>query len=83
MDWSSRLSTVKNTIAVLVRVMEQAVRDGLTKVNPARVSGWQRQYQHVRRQTTPARGGLVDKATKGKRARKVPLIEDVRPARGR
>lgn len=40
-------STVKNTIAVLVRVMEQAVRDGLIKVNPARVSGWQRQYQQV------------------------------------
>ncbi|MFJ2822435.1 tyrosine-type recombinase/integrase [Streptomyces toxytricini] len=33
----------------------------------------------VRRQTTPAPGGLVDKATKGKRARKVPLIEEVRP----
>ncbi|MBT2472187.1 tyrosine-type recombinase/integrase [Streptomyces sp. ISL-66] len=33
----------------------------------------------VRRQTTPAQGGLVDKATKGKRARKVPLIEEVRP----
>lgn len=31
-------STVKNTIAVLVRVMEQAVRDGLIKVNPARLS---------------------------------------------
>ncbi|MFB0631512.1 hypothetical protein [Streptomyces sp. AB3(2024)] len=27
--------------------MEQAVRDGLIKVNPARVSGWQRQYQQV------------------------------------
>ncbi|MFD6180941.1 hypothetical protein [Streptomyces goshikiensis] len=40
-------STVKNTIAVLVRVMEQAVRVGLIKVNPARVSGWQRQYQQV------------------------------------
>ncbi|MFJ3725797.1 tyrosine-type recombinase/integrase [Streptomyces sp. NPDC090045] len=40
-------STVKNTIAVLVHVMEQAVRDGLIKVNPARVSGWQRQYQQV------------------------------------
>ncbi|MEU2835252.1 site-specific integrase [Streptomyces lavendulae] len=33
----------------------------------------------LRRQTTPAPGGLVDKATKGKRARKVPLIEEVRP----
>ncbi|MFD6180940.1 tyrosine-type recombinase/integrase [Streptomyces goshikiensis] len=27
----------------------------------------------------PRQGGLVDKATKGKRARKVPLIEEVRP----
>jgi hypothetical protein len=27
--------TVKNTIAVLVRVMEQAVRDGIISVNPA------------------------------------------------
>ncbi|MFE3148425.1 MULTISPECIES: hypothetical protein [unclassified Streptomyces] len=27
-------STVKNTIAVLVRVMEQAVRDGIIKVTP-------------------------------------------------
>jgi integrase len=32
----------------------------------------------VRRQTTPGPGGLVDKGTKGKRARVVPLIEDVR-----
>jgi integrase len=33
----------------------------------------------VRRQTTPGPGGLVDKGTKGKRARAVPLIEEVRP----
>ena len=32
----------------------------------------------VRRQTTPSPGGLVDKNTKGKRARNVPLIEDIR-----
>ncbi|MGH3566230.1 MAG: tyrosine-type recombinase/integrase [Pseudonocardia sp.] len=140
-------STVKNSLAVLVRVMEQAVRDGLISQNPARVVGWQRLYKHVqdelddprslalpgwadltrlaatlveksvgqysgwgdvvvftactaarigevsgcrvgdidtvewtwtvRRQTTPAPGGLVDKGTKGKRARTVPLIEDV------
>ena len=38
-------STVKNTLAVLVRVMEQAVRDGLITANPARLKGWQRQYQ--------------------------------------
>jgi integrase len=142
-------STVKNTLAVLVRVMEQAVRDGLITTNPARIKGWQRQYQlaedelddprslalrdraalqelaaalvarsadqypgwgdavvfaactaarigevsgvlvkdidltnwiwTVRRQTTPSPGGLADKNTKGKTARRVPLIQEVRP----
>jgi integrase len=142
-------STVKNSIAILVRVMEQAVRDGIIERNPAKVTGWQRQYQlaedelddprslalpdwdalvalaealvlrssgrfpgwgdvvvfaaataarigevsgvrvrdinpktwmwTVRRQTTPGPGGLIDKGTKGKRARTVPLIEEVRP----
>jgi integrase len=141
-------SSVKNTIAVLVRVMEQALRDGLIDRNPARITGWQREYAraedelddpralalpswhvlttladalvaksadnyqgwgdvvlfaactaarigevsgcrvgdintkewtwNVRRQTTTAPGGLVDKGTKGKRARTVPLIEDIR-----
>ncbi|WP_326836005.1 site-specific integrase [Amycolatopsis rhabdoformis] len=141
-------STVKNSIAVLVRVMEQAVRDELIDRNPARVTGWQQEYKRaedelddprslalpdwfalttladalverssgeyrgwgevvlfaastaarigevsgcrvrdidttewtwtVRRQTTPSPGGLVDKGTKGKRARTVPLIEDIR-----
>ena len=145
---SSR-STVKNSLAVLVRVMEQAVRDGIMDRNPARIIGWQRDYQRaedelddprslalpdwqalcdlaaalvarsadhfegwgdvvifaactaarigevsgircadidrdgwtwtVRRQTTPSPGGLIDKGTKGKRARAVPLIEEVRP----
>jgi integrase len=32
----------------------------------------------VRRQTTPSPGGLADKGTKGKRARTVPLILEVR-----
>ncbi|GII86205.1 hypothetical protein Ssi03_41950 [Sphaerisporangium siamense] len=133
---------------MLVRVMEQAVRDGIIDRNPARVTGWRREYQRaedelddpralalpdwetltrlaaalversvgayqgwgevvifaactaarigevsgvragdidcvswtwtVRRQTTPSPGGLVDKGTKGKRARKVPLIAEVR-----
>ncbi|HEY0640134.1 MAG TPA: site-specific integrase [Pseudonocardiaceae bacterium] len=142
-------STVKNSLAVLVRVMEQAVRDGIIDRNPARITGWQREYQRaedelddprslalpdwtslttladalmnrsadkftgwrdvvifmactaarigevsgvragdidpvgwtwtVRRQTTPSPGGLVDKGTKGKRARTVPLIEELRP----
>lgn len=141
-------STVKNSIAILVRVMEQAVRDGIRDGNPARVTGWQREYQlaedelddprllalpdwdslvwlasslvqrsanrfvgwgdvvtfaactaarigevsgvragdidrdtwiwTVRRQTTPGPGGLVDKGTKGKRARTVPLIAEIR-----
>ena len=141
-------STVKNSLAMLVRVMEQAVRDGIIDRNPAKVTGWQREYQRaedelddprslalpdwdtlcrlaaalversadnyagwgevvifaactaarigevsgvrkadidssrwiwtVRRQTTPGPGGLIDKATKGKRARKVPIIEEAR-----
>ncbi|GAA4719147.1 tyrosine-type recombinase/integrase [Phytohabitans rumicis] len=142
-------STVKNSLAILVRVMEQAVRDGIIDRNPARVTGWQREYQQaedelddpralalpdwdtlcaladglvkrshgefpgwgdvvrygactaarigevsgvrkedidretwmwtVRRQTTPGPGGLIDKGTKGKRARTVPIIEEIRP----
>jgi integrase len=141
-------STIKNTLAVLVRIMEQATRDGLIDRNPAHVTGWQREYKRaedelddprslalpdwhaltrlaealvaasadgyqgwgdvvlfaactaarigevsgcrvkdinteewswtVRRQTTTAPGGLVDKGTKSKRARTVPLIVEVR-----
>ncbi|MEW1914493.1 site-specific integrase [Kitasatospora sp. NPDC085895] len=141
-------STVKNTLAMLVRVMEQAVRDGVIDTNPAKVSGWQREYQQAEdelddpralalpdwqtlddlasalvvrshgqyggwgdvvrfaactaarigevsgvrrkdidrvrwtwdlcRQTTTAPGGLVDKGTKGKRRRTVPLIPEIR-----
>jgi integrase len=37
----------------------------------------------VRRQTTPSPGGLVDKGTKGKRARKVPTTEEARELVGR
>lgn len=40
-------STVKNSLAVLVRVMEQAYRDGLVDRNPARITGWQREYQRA------------------------------------
>lgn len=146
-DGCSR-STVKNSLAMLVRIMEQAVRDGILDRNPARVTGWQREYRlaedelddpralalpdwttltrlaaalvsrstgeyagwgdiviftavtaarigetsgvrvgdintaawtwTVRRQTTPGPGGLIDKGTKGKRARTVPLIAEVR-----
>jgi integrase len=127
--------------------MEQALRDGIIERNPARITGWQREYLRaedelddprslalpnwltltqladalvanasgdhavwgdvvifaactaarigevsgcrvkdinttnwtwtVRRQTTPAPGGLVDKGTKGKRARDVPLIPEI------
>jgi integrase len=147
-DQCSR-STVKNSLAILVRIMEQAVRDGIIDRNPARLTGWQRDYQQaedelddpralalpdwealeqlaaalvarsadhfagwgetvmfaastaarigevsgvrradidcaswmwtVRRQTTPSPGGLADKGTKGKRARAVPLIVEIRP----
>jgi hypothetical protein len=34
-------STIKNSLAVLVRVMDQAVRDGILERNPARITGWQ------------------------------------------
>jgi hypothetical protein len=32
------------TLAMVVRVMEQALRDGLIERNPARITGWQRDY---------------------------------------
>ena len=142
-------STVKNSLAVLVRIMEQALRDGLVDRNPARITGWQRDYSASRTNSTipaaspsltgspcrpspprwsngrptstsagatssssprppqpasvrcpaaasatltppagsgpsagrppPSPGGLVDKGTKGKRARVVPIIAEVRP----
>jgi integrase-like protein len=34
---------------------------------------------NVRRQTTPGPGGMIDKGTKGKRARMVPIIVEIRP----
>jgi integrase len=147
-DGGSR-STIKNSLAILVRVLEQAVRDGITEHNRGRITGWQREYQraedelddprslalpdwtaleqlaaalvarsaghyagwgevveftactaarigetsgvrradintktwtwNVRRQTTPSPGGLADKGTKGKRARLVPIISEIRP----
>lgn len=49
-------STVKNTIAVLVRVMEQAVRDSVIKVNPARVTGWQKLYKQAEDELLDPRG---------------------------
>ena len=39
--------TVKNSLAILVRVLEQAVRDGIIDRNPAKVTGWQREYQRA------------------------------------
>lgn len=40
-------STIKYSLAILVRVLEQAVRDGIVEHNRARVTGWQREYQHT------------------------------------
>lgn len=40
-------STIKNTLAMLVRIMEQAVRDELIDRNPARIHGWQQQYERA------------------------------------
>ncbi|MFF0527777.1 tyrosine-type recombinase/integrase [Nocardia amikacinitolerans] len=142
-------STVKNTLAMWVRVMAVAVRDELIDRNPVKVTGWQSQFAQyedeledprslalpdwqalttladslvaasageyrgwgdvvifeactatrigevsgcrvgdidtsswvwtLRRQTTPGPGGMLDKGTKGKRARKIPIIEELRP----
>ncbi|GAA2264170.1 site-specific integrase [Kitasatospora cystarginea] len=147
-DGCSR-STIKNTLAMLSRIFEQAIVDGILERNPAHITGWQREYQQVedelrdprslalrdwgalteladalvaasykryrgwgdvvvhsactatrigevsgvrardvdtdkwlltcRRQTTPAPGGLVDKHTKGRVARLIPIIEPLRP----
>lgn len=41
--------TVKNSLAVLVRVMKQAVREGIIERNPAKVTGWQRVSTRRRR----------------------------------
>jgi hypothetical protein len=38
---------VKNSLAILVRVMEQATRDGLIDRNPARITGWQDEYRRT------------------------------------
>lgn len=142
-------STIKNTLAALGRIMDQAVRDEVIDRNRVSVTGWQRQYERyedelhnpralalpdwqslcevadalvaassdgyqgwgdvvifaactatrigevsgcrigdidteawlwtLRRQTTPGPGGLQDKGTEGKRARSVPIIEQLRP----
>ncbi|GAJ83825.1 putative site-specific recombinase [Nocardia brasiliensis NBRC 14402] len=142
-------SAVKNGLAALSRVMDQAVRDEIIERNRVEVVGWQRQYERyedelddprtlalpdwgtlttladslvaasadeyrgwgdvvifaactavrigevsgcrvgdidttewvwrLRRQTSPGPGGLKDKGTKGKRSRKIPIIEDIRP----
>lgn len=37
----------QNSIAALTRIMEQALRDGIIDRNPARVTGWQREYQRA------------------------------------
>ena len=36
---------IKNSLAILVRVLEQAVRDGIIDYNWARITGWQWEYQ--------------------------------------
>jgi integrase len=141
-------STIRNSIAIMVRVMDQAVRDGLIERNTCRVTGWQSEFKLAEdelddprslalpdwnaldslanalvdrsrdhfagwgkvvrfaactatrigevsgvrvkdidtetwtwdlcRQTTPGPHGLIDKGTKGKRRRKVPIIMDIR-----
>ena len=40
-------STIKNSLAILVRVLEQAVGDRIIDHNRARVTAWQREYQRA------------------------------------
>jgi integrase len=150
--WESEYgaSTVKNTVAALVLVLDQAMRDGLISRNPAKDRARRQQVGrrakshldetnprdlalpdvatlnslvravveqgnhqcwgdvvtllattamrisevsgllvgdvdlkagliHVERQTYPGRGGLITKATKGRRRRIVPIIDPLRP----
>ncbi|MFF9512320.1 tyrosine-type recombinase/integrase [Streptomyces sp. NPDC014724] len=74
-------STVKNTIAVLVRVMEQAVRDRIIKVNPARVTGWQKLYKQAEDELHDPRAlALPDWETLVALADAlVPIVEEIRP----
>ncbi|MEU5407443.1 site-specific integrase [Nocardia asteroides] len=142
-------SAVKNSLAALARVLDQAVRDEVIDQNRVKITGWQGQYERIedelddprslalpdwstlttladalvaassdefrgwgdvvlfaactasrigevsgvrvkdidtdqwiwnlRRQTSPGPGGMLDKGTKGKRSRRVPIIEELRP----
>ena len=150
-DWETRYgpSTIKNAIAPLVRVLDEAVRDGLLMNNPAKnrakrslnrnafrtqrpeddsprrhaipdlatlnrlaaacgtvhqsysdyvmlaallaarsseVSGLQagdvqleKNLVAIRRQIFPGKGGLVTKATKSRKERRVPILDPLRP----
>ncbi|MFG2116675.1 hypothetical protein ACGFRB_29235 [Streptomyces sp. NPDC048718] len=88
-DEQSR-STVKNTIAVLVRVMEQAVRDNVIKINPARVTGRQKLYKQAedelrnpRALALPDWGGAQPARRRPRRRipRRVPRLRQRRPVR--
>ena len=50
-----------------------------TEIRPFRVDMPDEAIANARRQTTPGPGGLIDKGTKGKRARPVPIIAEIRP----
>ncbi len=40
-------SRIKQALSALVRVMEQAVRDGIIERNPCRMAGWQKLYTKI------------------------------------
>lgn len=48
-------SSVKNALAALVRVAEQAKRDGLIDFNPCQIIGWQRSYKRAAVENTDPR----------------------------
>ncbi|GAA3851694.1 hypothetical protein [Streptomyces sedi] len=54
------MATIKNTLAVMARVFEQAVRVGLIDANPARVTGWQREFHQAEEELDDPRAPALD-----------------------
>lgn len=50
------ISTLKNTLAVWVRIMEQAIRDEIIDTNPARLYGWQKLIKKAEDEESDPRG---------------------------
>ena len=86
-SWRRRICSAGCTPRVITPTQTQASQRGRSgQVQPGSLSeatsasaNRQAWTSNVRRQTTPAPGGVTDKGTKGKRARVVPVISEIRP----